>query len=148
MNLFILILPSGRKADLPKGYETIPLHSHRDDPQDVIRYPVRGRGSSRLVIPFASRLPMDGPDKTKCFAPISACNQKVAKVRTQTVAKLFLFIGDKSRRSKAAIAYRVKRKEFNPDERQEKTGPSGLRGKAKARPAAHKASFPWRQNRS
>ena len=90
---------------------------------------------------------MDGPDKTKCFAQISACNQKVAKVRTQQVAKLFLFIGNKSRRSNAAIAYRVKRKDLNPDERQERTGPSGLRGKAKARPAAHRANFPWRHAR-
>ena len=125
----------------------IPLHKPVDDPLDLVRYPVRGRGSSKLVIPFASRLPMDGPDKTKCFPPISACNQKVAKVKTHKVAKLFLFIGNKSRRSAAAMAYRYKRKEFNPEERIDRVGPSGLRAKAKAKSAAYKASYPWRHQR-
>ena len=46
------------------------------------------------------------------------------------------------------MAYRVKRKDLTPEERQERVGPSGLRSKAKARPAAYKASYPWRQTRS
>ena len=123
--------------------ETIPLHT-RDDPQDLIRYPVRGRGRAKLVVPFARRF-MDGVDKTNCFPPISACNQKPARVKTHFVAKLLLFIGNKSRRTKEALAYRVKRKDLPPDER---LGPSGLRGKAKAKSAAAQAAYPWRHNRT
>ena len=120
--------------------QTIPLHT-RDDPQDLIRYPVRGRGRAKLVVPFARRF-MDGVDKTICFPLISACNQKQAKVKNHFVAKLLLFIGNKSRRSVGAIAYRIKRKDLPPDER---LGPSGLRGKAKAKSAALHPSYPWRQ---
>ena len=128
------------KLIFQEDYERIPLHTD-GDPRDLVRHQLRGRGQLNLIVPFARRF-MDGEDKTKCFPLISGCNQKVAKVKTHLVAKLFLFLGNKSRRSQKAIEYRAKRKDLP---REARIGPSGLRGKAKAKSAADRARYPWRQ---
>jgi hypothetical protein len=85
-------------------------------------------GFQNFMCPFIPRGEAFGA--TNCFASFPPCHQKLPSHPTAHAAKLFLYVGKKSRRSTAALMHRSNKRKEKDRARQE-LGPSGLRGKAK-----------------